>query len=113
MRPMGDWSINSTSSSSSHPLNDCDAADRLAQVCLGRMAAAKPSLELPVQDVMHQGTLAGAGDSGHRGESADRNIDVNALQVVKGGASDAKPGGRADVARWESRSAFGLTNTAR
>ena len=94
-------------------MNELDAADRLTEVCLGRMAAAKPSFQLPVQHVVHQGALAGAGDSGHRGEGPERNVHVNALQVVEGGASDLKPGAEADVARWEPRSASGLTGTAR
>ena len=41
-----------------------------------------------VQDVVHQGGLARPADAGDRCEQADRNPDVDVLQVVRAGASD-------------------------
>ena len=49
-------------------------ADRLAQVLLGGVAPPEPGLELAVEDVVHQGALAGAGNAGDRGEGAKRDV---------------------------------------
>ena len=46
--------------------------------------------QVPVQGVVDQGRLAGAGNAGDAGEQAERDLDVDAVQVVAGGLQHAQ-----------------------
>ena len=61
----------------------------------GRGARAVQRLgERGVEDVVDQRALAGAGDAGDGGERAERNADVDVLEVVVAGADDFEEGDR-------------------
>ena len=66
-----------------------DAADRF--VCAGDGARAVERFgELVVEDVFDERALAAAADAGDGGERAERNLDVDVLEVVVAGADDVE-----------------------
>jgi hypothetical protein len=73
------------------PGERADHADRLAEVRLGRMPAMEPGLEVPVQHIVHQRALPGAGDAGYGRERTERNVGVHVPQVVQRRAPDPEP----------------------
>ena len=46
--------------------------------------------EVQIEDVVGEGGFAGAGDAGEADEEAEREIDVEFLEVVAGGAADGE-----------------------
>ena len=79
MRPIGDWSTCTTLSTRSSPST---------RVCRPGHASGAVQLagQVGVQDVVDQRRLAGAGDTGDRGEHAQREGHVDVLEVVLPGA---------------------------
>ena len=75
VRPIGDWSISITLSNASIPSTP---------VVRARLDArpVEPVRERLVDDLVHERRLAGAGDAGDADELADRELDVDLLQVV-------------------------------
>ncbi len=49
---------------------------------------AKLAGEVEIEDIVGEGGLAGAGDAGEAEEEAEREIGVEFLQVMAGGAAD-------------------------
>ena len=70
-----------------------EGLDALDPVVLARLHAHPLKLvgERLVDDLVHERRLAGARDAGDRDELADRELDVDALQVVLGGAEHGEP----------------------
>src|SRR5207244_11515115 len=66
-------------------------ADRLAQVLLGAVRSLQPGLELAVQHVVHQRGLARSRHAGDRGERAEGDARVDALEVMEAGAAPGEP----------------------
>ena len=75
VRPIGDWSMSITLSKHSMPSTD---------VVLARLHPdpVEPVRERLVDDLVDERRLAGARDAGHADELADREVDVDVLQVV-------------------------------
>ena len=85
VRPIGDWSMAIILSRCSRPsIRSC--APGLPRP---RVEIAAQGLD---QDVVHQRALAGAGNAGDAHEHAQRNFDVDALEVVVRGAADDELG---------------------
>ena len=81
MRPIGDWSmlmILSICSRPSMPVVGAGPQLRLVQAVGDRV----------VEDLVDQGRLARAGDAGDAAEDAERDVDVDPLEVVLAGAAD-------------------------
>ena len=72
-----------------HLVEDLDPLDR---VVVARLDAhlVQPVRERLVDDLVHEGRLAGAGDARHRHELPDRELDVDPLQVVHRRAADGE-----------------------
>ena len=83
MRPIGDWSTTMTVDVR-RALDGVVSAD-------GPVPAALAVQEGPADDVRHQRGLPGPGDAGHAGQRAERDLDVDTLEVV--GARSAHPEG--------------------
>src|SRR5690606_23794410 len=64
--------------------------DRLAEMLLrARLAAREFALQRAEEDVVDERALPRAADAGHDGERAERDVDIDALQVVEPCAFDA------------------------
>ena len=50
--------------------------------------------EISVKDFVDQGGFAGAGNAGHAGENAERNLDIDVLEIVLARAFDLERGSR-------------------
>ena len=73
-----------------HLVERVDALD--ASCAPGRVARLRELVrERLVDDLVHERRLAGAGDAGDRDELADREVDVDLLQVVLRGAEHREP----------------------
>ena len=85
VRPMGDWSMSMTLSSSSRALD--------AVVVAGaRLGAAVQARRHPLEDdLVDERGLAGPGHAGHAAERAEREAHVDVLQVVHARAPDGEP----------------------
>ena len=81
VRPIGLWSISITLSKTSIPSTAVVRA-RLDP------RAVEPVRERLVDDLVHERRLAGARDAGDADELADRELDVDPLQVVLRRAAD-------------------------
>ena len=89
--PIGLWSMPMTSSIASAPESVSYVPDALAEILLRRMLAVKLGLERAQQHVVHERALAGARDAGHRRDGAERDLDVDALEVVLARAGQRDP----------------------
>ena len=78
------------------------AADRLAgaRFLLARLAFRLQ--EIPVEDVVDERRFAGTGNAGDAGENAERNVDVDVLEIVLARAGDL------DRPRGDLRRDFGI-----
>ena len=78
---MGDWSISIT-------LSICEMPRTF--LCCARLLAGlvQVAFQRPQEDVVDQRALAGAGDAGDADEAAERELDVDVLEVVLGGPFD-------------------------
>ena len=107
VRPIGDWSmaiILSRCSSPSMPLVGAGIAEAAVQV-------AAQGLD---QDVVHQRALARAGNAGDAHEHAQRDLDVDVLEVVVRAPRTTQLRLADRPARWPGlRSAAGRKGTAR
>ena len=70
-----------------HLVEDVDPLDRGVLTGLDAHLV-EPVRERLVEDLVHERRLARAGDAGDGDELADRDLDVDPLQVVLGGAAD-------------------------
>jgi hypothetical protein len=70
-----------------HLVEAIDPLDRLVVARLDPHPV-QPVRERLVDDLVHERRLAGARDAGHADELADREVDVDVLQVVHRGAAD-------------------------
>ena len=84
VRPIGDWSMAMTLSRYS------SAFDRLAGAGIAA-GAVQLAGQLLQDDAVDQRTLAGAGNAGDAGHDAERDADVDMLQVVLRGAAHDQP----------------------
>ena len=83
VRPIGDWSISITLSNASIPSTaSCSPGFDAHPV--------EPVRERLVDDLVHERRLAGAGDARDGDELADRELDVDPLQVVLARAAHAE-----------------------
>ena len=106
VRPIGDWSMAIILSRCSSPsIRSCGAG-----IAESAVQIAPQGLD---QDVVDQRAFAGAGNAGDAHEHAQRNFDVDALEVVVRGAADDELGvaGRPATGR-EFRSSAGRKDTA-
>ena len=86
MRPIGDWSM-------AIILSRCSRPSIRSWAPGSPFAAVQVAPQGLDQDVVDQRTLAGAGDAGHADERAQRNLDVDVLEVVvRRAANDAAAG---------------------
>ena len=76
VRPIGRWSMSITLSICAEPVQRAVRARRGASTACSARASAG------IEDVVHERRLAGARDAGHRDEHAERELDVDVLQVV-------------------------------
>ncbi len=84
MRPMGDWSMRMTLS-----IWSC-AGEGLVRA--GFFARAVEIFgERAVENVVDEGAFAAAADAGDDGHDAERNADVDVLQIVFARAGDGEP----------------------
>ena len=81
VRPIGLWSISTILSTCSAPIERVVGADRLPRPV--QLAG-----QGPVEDVRDERALAAARDAGDRGERPERDLDVDAPEVVLAGAPD-------------------------
>ena len=72
-----------------HPVEGGGALERPVRTRLGP-AAPEPAHQGAVEDVVHQGRLAGAGHAGDRGQDAQGDPHVEVAQVVGAGAQDGE-----------------------
>ena len=84
VRPIGDWSMAISLSRCSSP------SMRRVQPRLAQAAVQIPPQGFD-QDVVDQRTLARAGHAGHADEHAERDLDVDVLEIVVRRAEDAQP----------------------
>src|SRR6185369_3660674 len=73
-----------------HLVEEVDAGDAVVRLGLG-VAVVEVLGDGGVEGVVDERRLARAGDAGDAGEEADRDRDVDALQVVAARAGDAQP----------------------
>ena len=84
VRPIGLWSMSMTLS------KHVDAVDAVVIARL-RPHLVEPVRERLVEDLVDEGGLARAGDAGHGDEAPDREVDVDALEVVHRRAAHREP----------------------
>ena len=80
-----------TSSIASTPVIVSYAPTTLAEVLLGAVLAVQSRLERAQQHVVYERALAGSRNAGHHGDGAERNPDVDALEVVLARAGERDP----------------------
>src|SRR6185437_12945162 len=68
-----------------------ELADGLAEMLLGAMLAMEAGLEGAQQHVMYECALTRTGNPGHRRHGAERNLDVDAFEVVLARAGERDP----------------------
>ena len=83
VRPIGVWSTSTARSRCSTPVERAVRAD-----AAGREA--ERAAHAAVEHVAHERRLAGAGDAGDAGPGAERDADVDVLQVVLARAADRR-----------------------
>src|SRR3990170_7962308 len=68
---------------------------------MAEIAASTFGLQSLIENVVDQGGFSGAGNAGHSHQGAERNHDIDVLQVVSPGAEDAQEsaGGQAPAGR--------------
>ena len=103
VRPIGVWSTSTTSLTYSWPSSRRVRADLAIPIALG-------ALQGRVQHVVDQRGLAGSADAGDAGERVERDLDVDALQVVLGRAEQpdalrSRPCGAPAAPEWPVRRA--------
>ena len=95
VRPIGDWSMSMTLSMCSTPVDAVVRADArgVAVVVLVLVAvlAVPPASSAFHEDVVDERALARAADAGDADEQAERDLDVDVLEVVVPGADDREP----------------------
>ncbi len=86
MRPMGVWSTSTTSLRRSTPVKEVKNTGGVGTVALAERAS-----HGPVKHFVDQGGLARTGDAGDGDQHAERNFDIEAMEVVGAGSAKNQP----------------------
>ena len=87
----GSGRCSTTSSIASTPVSASYAPTRSPRCCLARVLAVQLRLERAQQHVVHERALSRSRNAGHRGHGAERDRDVDALEVVLARAGERDP----------------------